>query len=382
MSDVDVPSVGSIEPAEKPRLSLGLVGVALTLPVLSGVLLCFVTSFAVALGIGAATVVVTAVLVAIDASRLGKIDLKGRQRESAGLLFAGMCLLWIVVYPLAFFRRSAFGSPNLGFVALFVAAFFAAGPYVASMVIPARLPSCTSAEVVRVLEQVIRSTPVGATTKSIDGHRELRYDRSAKVRHGECIAHTDSGDIPVKFIVEWQDREKALFQVRLSEPELPSCTSAEVVRVLEQVIRSTPVGATTKSIDGHRELRYDRSANVRHGECIAHTDSGDIPVKFIVEWQDREKALFQVRLSEPELPSCTSAEVVRVLEQVIRSTTVGATTKSVDGHRELRYDGSANVRHGECVAHTDSGDIPVKFIVEWQDREKGLFQVQILDLPE
>lgn len=39
---------------------------------------------------------------------------------------------------------------------------------------------------------------------------------------------------------------------------------------------------------GHRELSYYRNANVRHGECVAHTNSGDIPVKFIVEWRDRE----------------------------------------------------------------------------------------------
>jgi len=214
MSDVNATNIESTEPPTTARLGLGLVGVALILPVLSGVLLCFVTSFPVALGISAATILATAALVAIDASRLGKVDLKGRQRESAGVLFVGMCLLWIVVYPVAFFRRSAFGSPNLGFVALFVAAFYAAGPNIVSVVIPARLPSCTSAEVAQLLEQVIRSTSIGATTKSIDGHRELSYDRSANVRHGECVAHTDSGDIPVKFIVEWQDREKGLFQVQ------------------------------------------------------------------------------------------------------------------------------------------------------------------------
>ncbi len=151
--------------------------------------------------------------------------------------------------------------------------------------------------------------------------------------------------------------------------------------MLEQVIRSTPAGATVKSIDGHRELSYDKNAIVRHGECVAHTDSGDIPVKFIVEWQDRTKALFQLRLTELDLPLCSSPQVVQLLEQVIRSTPAGARVESIDGHRELSYDKNAIVRHGECVAHTDSGDIPVKFIVEWQDRAKGLFHVQILASP-
>jgi hypothetical protein len=215
MPDVDATYTEPMQPPVKPRLGLGLVGLALIMPVLSAILLCFVTSFPIALGISAATVIATAALVSIDASRLGQVDLKGRKRESAGLLFVGMCLLWIVVYPVAFFRRNAFGSPNLSFVALFVAAFFIGAPFLASMVIPVRLPSCTSAEVKQVLEQIIRSTPVGATTRSIESHRELSYDRNANVRHGECVAHTDSGDIPVKFIVEWQDREKGLFQVQI-----------------------------------------------------------------------------------------------------------------------------------------------------------------------
>jgi len=125
MSDVDAIHIESTDPPAMPRSGLGLVRVALILPIISGVLLCFVTSFPVALGISAVMVFTTAALVAIDASRLGKVDLKGRGRESAGLLFVGMLALWIVVYPLAFFRRRSFGGPNLGFLALVVAGFFA-----------------------------------------------------------------------------------------------------------------------------------------------------------------------------------------------------------------------------------------------------------------
>ena len=88
------------------------------------------------------------------------------------------------------------------------------------MLIPRRLPECSSTEVVQVLEQVIRSMPVGATTNSIDGHREVSFDRDANVRHGECFAHTQTGDISVKYMVEWQDRDKGLFRVRtVATPE-------------------------------------------------------------------------------------------------------------------------------------------------------------------
>ncbi len=382
MSEVDALNTEATEHSAVSQATLVLVSVALVLPVLSGILLFFVTSIPISIGISVVTVVATAALVAIDAHRLGKVDSKGNVRESAGVLFLGMCLFWIFVYPLAFFRRRSFGGPNLGVVAIGVALFFAGGPFVSSLLIPRRLPACSSAEVVQLLEQLIRSTSVGATTKSIDGHHELNFDRDTNVRHGECVAHTEIGDISVKYLVEWQDRDKGVFQVRLQQPDLPTCSSPEIVRVLEQLIRGMPVGAITKSIDGHRELSFDRDANVRHGECVAHTETGDISVKYMVEWQDRDKGLYKVRLPLPDLPTCSSAQVAQVLEQVVRRLPGGATTKSIDGHRELRFDRDANVRHGECVAHTETGDIPIHFIVEWQDQEKGLFHVRTVATTE
>ena len=114
------------EPPHPRHVGIGLAVVALVLPVLSGSVLLFVTSFAPALAISAGTVIVSSLLLAIDAGRLGRIDLKGRQQGSAVLLFFGMCLLWILGYPIAFFRRRHFGEPNLGIPAILVAVFFLA----------------------------------------------------------------------------------------------------------------------------------------------------------------------------------------------------------------------------------------------------------------
>jgi hypothetical protein len=68
-----------------------------------------------------------------------------------------------------------------------------------------------------------------------------------------------------------------------------------VVQLLEQVIRGTPGGASAKSVDGHEELGYDRDADVRRGRCVVHTDAGDLDVKYLVEWLDREKGQIVVR---------------------------------------------------------------------------------------
>jgi hypothetical protein len=297
MSDIDESRVEPPAPPRPGRVGIGLVAVALTLPVLAGVVLLFVTSFGLALAISSATVLMTSLLVAIDAGRLGNVDLMGRQRESAGFLFLGMCLLWIVVYPFAFFRRRHFEGPNLAIPATLVALFFAVGPILRAVLIPPELPSCTSREVVQLLDQVIHGTPVGLKARSIDGHREVSYDREAGRRHGECIVHTDGGDIVVNYFVQWRDRAKGQFEVRIPPPDLPSCTSREVVQLLEQVIRSTPVGAKAKSIDGHREVSYDPAADRRQGQCVVHTVGQDIAVNFLVQWRDRATGQFEVRLT-------------------------------------------------------------------------------------
>ena len=63
-------------------------------------------------------------LMAIDAGRLGRVDLEGKRVESAVFLFVGMLLLWVVVYPCAFFRRDSEGRTS-ALAAILVALFFA-----------------------------------------------------------------------------------------------------------------------------------------------------------------------------------------------------------------------------------------------------------------
>jgi hypothetical protein len=284
-------------PLRPPQIGLALPVAALVLPVVAGSVLLFVTSSGLTLAISAAAVVGSSLLMAIDAGRLGRTDLKGRQRESAGLLFLGMCLLWIVVYPLAFFRRRHFSGPSLAIPALLVALFFVGGPLLRAVLVPPGLPACDSPEVVQLLNQVIRSTPAGARARSIDGHREVSYERVADRRQGQCVVHTDGGDIVVNYLVQWRDRAKGLFEVRIPPPELPSCTSREVVQLLEQVIRGTPIGAKARSIDGHREVSYDQAADRRQGQCVVHSDGADLPVNYVVQWRDREKGQFEVRIT-------------------------------------------------------------------------------------
>src|SRR5262245_42928936 len=59
------------------------------------------TSHSTELLIGCGTVVATAILLTIDAVLLGTTDLHGNSRPGIGLLFFGMLLLWVVIYPVA-----------------------------------------------------------------------------------------------------------------------------------------------------------------------------------------------------------------------------------------------------------------------------------------
>src|SRR5262249_2534208 len=149
-------------------------------------------STAVELGLVIGTIVITAILLAIDAAAMGKIDLEGKPREGAVAVLVGVLLLWIVFYPASFFRRRHFGRPNLGILALVVVVIFAGGPVVGKLldlgILPGGAPpSCTSPEVIRLLDETLRKSLAGPSIKSIHGHKEVQYDRANGLRKGQCL---------------------------------------------------------------------------------------------------------------------------------------------------------------------------------------------------
>ena len=208
-----------VSPMETPHpqemeTEIGFAIASLGVPLLSGCILLFVTSFAPILAISVVTVIVSSALLAIDAGRLGNIDLKGRKRESALWLLLSM---WIIGYPFAFFRRKHFGGPNLGIPSILIALFFVGAPILRAILVPPSLPACNSREVVQLLEQVIRSNPTGAKARSVDGHREVSYDKSMDRRLGQCVMHTDVADIVINFLVQWRDRDKGQFEIQIKQ---------------------------------------------------------------------------------------------------------------------------------------------------------------------
>ena len=116
------------------------------------------------------TVFLTAVLLAIDAEQLGRVDKRGRRRENGFVVFLSVCLLWVVGFPAAYFRRSAFTQPRLGWAALGVAVFFAGGPL--GLLMQPKVPPVSNSEVQRLVSQLVENMhlPGGAQAPSNIGN--------------------------------------------------------------------------------------------------------------------------------------------------------------------------------------------------------------------
>jgi hypothetical protein len=158
------------------------------------------------------------------------------------------------------------------------------------------LPACTSKEVTSIVEQLIRGPQMALAATSIDGYQEISFDPSAQRRIGRCRVHTDEETILVDFVVEWLDRRRAQFAVRVQIVEVPPCDSPQVISVVQEVIRSSPWGSKAEAIEGFSELSFDRAAQRRIGQCTARIEGELHKLTYLVEWQDRGQGRFGVRI--------------------------------------------------------------------------------------
>jgi hypothetical protein len=267
------------------------------------ILACHFDSPDIDLALSYGAVAVTALLLAVDAALLGTTDLHGIQRSSPMALFFGLLLLWIVCYPVAFFRRRHFGRPNLGPLALLVAAFFVAVPFLHNFarfgIAGNGVPTCTSQEVVGMVNDLIRQSTLGPSVQSISDHRELSYDSAKQIRKGQCRVKTQTETITATYTVKMLDRRAGTFQVEVDPiipEEPPLCTDREVIALLERILREGPNGPLLKSVADHEEIRYDREKKTRHGRCRVALQGWTGNVAYKVYWLDEKTGQFQVEI--------------------------------------------------------------------------------------
>jgi hypothetical protein len=283
--------------------TLAVLALLLPLAAQGLILACHLDSVGIEVALSWGTVAVTALVLAVDAAFLGTTDLRGTQRSSPGALFFGMLLIWIICYPATFFRRRHFGRPNLGPLALLVAGFFVAVPFLHNYarfgIAGDGVPTCTSREVVSMVDDIIRKSDVGPSVLSISDHRELSHDPVNQIRKGQCLVRTQAETITVTYTVKVLDRRARTFQVEvdpLISEAPPLCTDREVIALVERLIREGPDGHLLKSVAGHEEIRYDREKKTRHGRCRVTMQGWTGNVAYKVYWLDQQAGQFQVEI--------------------------------------------------------------------------------------
>jgi hypothetical protein len=264
-----------------------------------------------------AAVIITAVLAYFDAGRLKTwsdaqpaTDLSGKGPTPSApfMVTLTFLLLWAVALPVHFWRRRKFGANNYFWPSL-AGAFALTGAAVMPLFLPPSLPAANSREVVQLVEQVVTeslSKSPDATrfgTPTITNVVEQRFDKERQVREVKCTLTTKLGPEDLFFTVDWQDREKNLFQVRMKPAvhKLPAADAAEVVQLVVKIVTDSlnqqPDAARfgTPKISNVAERSFDEETQVRDVKCTLTTNLGPEDFFYTVEWQDRTKNLFQVK---------------------------------------------------------------------------------------
>ena len=276
------------------------------------------------LAISCSALLVTIVLLTIDALWLGRIDLKGTKRENAFALFAGMVLFWMIFFPLAYFRRRHFGKTNFGPLALIVVAFFLTAPFGRFFFDrsqdrfpgqPARglpvdriqdesPPRCDDADVIFLVDDMIRIGPIGKEVASISDYREIRHDVAGKKRRGRCTVKTEKMTWTITFEVAWVDARRGAFRVAGVPLE-------DDPRGYLELWTTLPDAETAKQLKKNEGGVY--VAEVFGMASREGIKRGDLLVRFNGQGFERATALerFDQRLIDLEPETKVSIEVVR-----------------------------------------------------------------------
>ena len=225
-------------PAEPPqpapaarRPSEGLALAMLAVPVAAGVLIWqaefFHLTARAAILVGACTVVLTAILGYLDARQLllgcasGALP-TGRPLTPPPVAFCAILSVWFIGYLAHFVGRRRLGARNLIVPALVAIAAFVTPTFMISFPQP-MLPSPTSPEVVAVVEAAIMNGPGYQAKKeefgriAIKDAVEMPSGKEKLRRVGRAALVSKFGEQLIFYTVEWQDRDKGTWVVRVSD---------------------------------------------------------------------------------------------------------------------------------------------------------------------
>ena len=358
------------EPPPSPILAK----VALVLPVVAGVLEVFLPdSIGLALVIG--TVLLTAVLLAIDIGSVMRWNPYCESSVSPGHTLFGVMLLWIVFFPLTYFRRIAICGPDMRGPALSATAAFLFLPWLISIWIkPAQLPACDAQEVTGIIQQLAESEFPGRKVKGVLAPREIRSDPRLQERRGSCVVLVDDERISVPYLIEWSDQKRGIFSVALML--LPQANAPSVIELIEPQLRTQLQEFRITGIDDFREVEFDRQNQERRCTCVVHTESTDITVPYVVRWHRREQIEYQVRAFV--LPGPTSEDIREGLHDFLEQAFAEHEITAIDNYREIRANWEAGERIGACTVHLEQENVDVRFRIQWKDQYLGMYSLELI----
>jgi hypothetical protein len=172
------------------------------------------------------TIVVTALLGYADTRQLaaslpGGRPAKGPPANPVGTFFA-ILVLWVLGYPVHFVARRLLGGKNFFALGLLSTIVFLA-PTISMWFSGPDVPGVRSPEVLAAVKQTLEDSPMYRANReqigplTLSEPEELSFDRETQRRVGRVKVTSNRGEEVIFYTVEWQDRGKRLFQVRVSD---------------------------------------------------------------------------------------------------------------------------------------------------------------------
>jgi hypothetical protein len=202
----------------------------LVLPLIAGVLIwqrdaLRLPARVVAL-LGYGTIVATALLGYADTRQLaaslpGGRPEKGPPANPVGTFFA-ILVLWMLGYPVHFVARRLLGGKGFFALGLLSTAVFLA-PTIGQWLSGPDVPGVGVPEVLAAVKQTLEDSPLYRTNReqigplTLSDPEEISFDREKQRRVGRVQVTSNLGEQPVFYVIEWQDRGKRLFQIRVSD---------------------------------------------------------------------------------------------------------------------------------------------------------------------
>jgi hypothetical protein len=193
---------------------------------------------------------------------------------------------------------------------------------------------------------------------------------------------------PVHFIIRWRMGGRNLIvpgllataaylvpiaQPLLVEPELPAVDDAEVLSLVKQLMEADRALGPI-SVKQPVEVSFDVAQQKRVGRCTVVSKHGEEKITYTINWQDKKSGMWQVQAPHL-LPAADAPEVINMLSNIVQAGQFDPVT--IRNPVQTSYDPGKQKRFGRANMVTRNGAAPIAYVVEWDDRNTGMYRVNL-----